>query len=311
TSAALPVWFYDAYVKQSPVRLAPGVTAIIGGGGNSLIVEGKREALLVDSKFPPGSRVLAHWIKRHVRQPIRYVVNTHYHYDHAQGNDLYPQAQIMAHELAPELMLGQDGHHWSRNLAALPTRKVASAGESVHLDDVEVVLEHPGHAHTRADLVVYLPKHDVLATGDLFFHTFHPFFDLSKAGASIEGLISAIETLAIKYPTATVIPGHGPVAKSTDLRNYAAYLDTLRRSALSVIDTGGTEDDAAAQAPEVERKVLPSFHHGEVSWATKESAARSVFRLVLAERRAKESAHPAALATPVENRIEALAGGQA
>jgi glyoxylase-like metal-dependent hydrolase (beta-lactamase superfamily II) len=310
TSAALPVWFYDAYIKQSAEGLAPGITAVIGGGGNSLVVQGKREALLVDSKFPPGSRVLQRWIKKRVSAPIRYVVNTHYHYDHAQGNDLYPGAEIMAHELAPALMLGQDGQHWARNLSALPTRKVPSTGERLRVDDLEVVLEHPGHAHTRADLVVYVPKYDVLATGDLFFHTYYPFFDLSKAGASIEGLISALEKLAIKYPTATVVPGHGPVAKSADLRGYAAYLDALRRSAVSVIERGGTEEEAAQQAPNVERSILPSFHHGQVSWATKESAARSVFRLVLAERRERDSEHPATPVASTQARADAIAGGQ-
>jgi len=171
SAVAAPVWFYDAYLRQSAVPLGTGVHALIGGGGNALVVEDGDEALLVDSKFPPGSDVMARWIRKHVAAPVTQLVNTHYHYDHAQGNTLYPKAKVIAHHSVPELMIAQEGEYWSRHYASLPVERVPDAGKICTVGSTQLVLRHLGVGHTHGDLTVYVPAHDVLVTGDLFFHT--------------------------------------------------------------------------------------------------------------------------------------------
>jgi glyoxylase-like metal-dependent hydrolase (beta-lactamase superfamily II) len=296
SAVAAPVWFYEAYLRQSPVTLAKGVHAIIGGGGNALVVEDGDETLLVDSKFPPGSNVLARWIRKHVRAPVKQLVNTHYHYDHAQGNELYPEAKIIAHHAVPDLMLTQEGEYWSRHLASLPIEPVPDAGKTVTVGSTEVVLRHLGVGHTHGDLAVYIPKHDVLATGDLFFNTYYPFFDLSRAGASISGLIKAIETLVKDYPTARVVPGHGPVATMEDYARYARYLKELSERVGVCISSGKSEDEAveSIDLKTWKKRVLPSFHDRRVSWATAETNIRSVYRLLRAEQPGRTTTSAAA-----------------
>ncbi|MDD9940617.1 MAG: MBL fold metallo-hydrolase [Myxococcales bacterium] len=287
-AVAAPVWFYDAYVRQSAVTLADGVQAVIGGGGNSLVIEDGGEALLVDSKFPPGSDVLARWVRKYVRSPITKLVNTHYHYDHAQGNELYPEATIIAHQRVPQLMITQEGEYWSRHFRGMPVEAVPDEGATIKVGSTDVVLRYLGVAHTHGDLVVYIPQHDVLVTGDLFFHTYYPFFDLSRAGASVHGLIDAIETLAEDYPSARVVPGHGPVANAEDLRRYADYLRYLTDQMLSCIAQGASEDDAVRtlNLKPWKKSVLPSLHDGRVSWATAETNLRCVYRLLAAQPKA-------------------------
>lgn len=288
SAVAAPVWFYQAYVHQSAVTLAKGVHAVIGGGGNALVVEDGHEALLVDSKFPPGSELLARWIRKHIRAPITQLVNTHYHYDHAQGNELYPTAKVIAHEKVPELMVAQEGEYWSRHHRGMPVERVPNRGATITVGSTEVLLRHLGVAHTHGDLVVYLPEHDVLATGDLFFHTYYPFFDLSKAGASLSGLIAAIETLVKDYPTARVMPGHGPMATIEDFARYADYLRQLRDSVAACIARGQSEDEAVKNIDlkPWKKGVLPSFHDRRVSWATAETNVRAVYRLLASEQAA-------------------------
>ncbi|HKU36714.1 MAG TPA: MBL fold metallo-hydrolase [Polyangiales bacterium] len=292
SAVAGPVWFYDAYIKQSAEQLAPGVHAVIGGGGNTLIVEDAGKALLVDTKFPPGSDVLARWVRKHVKSPIQYIVNTHYHYDHAQGNELYPEARIVAHHSVPELMIAQEGEYWSRHYAGLPSELIPDAGQRLQLGNTEIVLRHLGTGHTHGDLIAYLPAHDVLATGDLFFHTYYPFFDLSKAGVSLSGLIRAIDILVKDYAGARVVPGHGPLASTEDLARYAQYLRELRDRVAGCIARGESEDHAVASIELPKRRVLPSFHDRRVSWATRETNIRAAYRLLKAEPSAQPVTRP-------------------
>jgi cyclase len=245
----------------------------------------------VDTKFPPGSDVLARWIRKHISSPVKTLVNTHYHYDHAQGNEQYPGARILAHHSVPELMIAQEGEYWSKHYAGVPVDGVPDTGRTLRVGSTEVVLRHLGQAHTRGDLVAYLPAHNVLATGDLFFNTYYPFFDLSKAGASLSGLIHAIETLVNDYPDARVVPGHGPVGTIEDYRRYAQYLRHLRDQVAAAIAHGQTEDRAvnSIDLKTWKLRVLPSFHDRRVSWATPETNIRAVYRLLKAESAAHDA----------------------
>lgn len=285
-SAAAPLWFYQMYVRPSVATLAPGVHAVLGGGGNSLVVESAGEALIVDTKFPPGSNHLAKWVKKNVPSPVTKIVNTHYHYDHTQGNENYPHASIIAHALAPDLMLQQDGEFWSRHQAGLPSVGVRDSGQTITIGKKSVQLFYPGPAHTRADLVAYLPDDNILATGDLFFHTYYPFFDPSRAGVSIPGLVTAIRTVADRFPTARVVPGHGPIATIDDLRAYAAYLEHLFDAVARAIAAGQSEHEAVRTIALSgwKRKVLPSFHGARLAWGTRENNIRNVYRVLVAQR---------------------------
>ena len=293
-AGAAGIWFHRSYVRQTPIELAPGVHAVLGGGGNSLVVEGDDEILLVDPKFPPGSRSLAKWLSRRSSAPVTRVVNTHYHYDHTQGNALYTEAEIIAHARVPEFML--DGANpsnapdwWERHPGAVPTVGVDERRRRLTVGPHEVVLEYPGPGHTRGDLVVVLPKAGIVATGDLLFHTYYPFFDLTDHGVSLPGQVEALRRLARRHPDATFVPGHGPLARAEDLERFADYVAGLHAAVETAYRQGLSETAtvAAVGVPPLELSPLPSVLGMKFKWATRASNVRWVYRYVAGSDTAK------------------------
>jgi glyoxylase-like metal-dependent hydrolase (beta-lactamase superfamily II) len=285
------VWFYLSYVRQRVEELAPGVYAVFGGGGNSLVVQGGEEVLLVDPKFSPASRRLRGWISRGIGAPVGKVVNTHYHYDHTQGNVLYPGAQIIAHKNVPVLMLSCDNDfnssaYWESNRRSLPDETLDGGQRTVTVGGREVVLSHPGRAHTSGDLMIWLPEYRIVATGDLLFNGHYPFLDRDEGGASIHGLIRALRDLAGTYPEAVFLPGHGPLARAGDLRRHADYLEFLQESVEQALRDGLSEDEAVERIDLSgwDLSILPSFHGGKLTWATAKNNVRWVYQMSKGQR---------------------------
>jgi glyoxylase-like metal-dependent hydrolase (beta-lactamase superfamily II) len=276
-------WFYLSYVQQKAIELAPGVHAALGGGGNSLVVEDNNDVLLVDTKFPPGSETLQKWIAKNVKHPVTKIINTHYHYDHTQGNILYPDAQIFAQKNVPDLMRLRDNSWWKEHENGIPSEKnLIDQTSTLKVGNQEIILTYPGIAHTHGDLYVYLPKQNIVATGDLFFNTYYPFFDMAKGGVSIPKMILAIINIADKYPNAVFMPGHGSIANANDLRRYADYLVFLYQSVESAYRKSLSVDEAVKSIDLSQWNLnrLPSFHNGKLDWATAESNIRWVYEIL-------------------------------
>ena len=145
------------------------------------------------------------------------------------------------------------------------------------------MLTHPGPAHTQGDLWAYLRTGDkeIVATGDLVFHTYYPMMDLLEGGINIPGLINAVRTMASKHPNATFVPGHGPIATAADLNNYADYLQFLYDSVAQARQSGLTEDQAVSRIDLSKWNLtkLPTFHGGHLCWATAETNIRWVYQI--------------------------------
>lgn len=285
--------FYAAYLRPEHIELAPGVQAVTGGGGNSLIVKDGNDVLVVDTKFPPASDWLKKWLAKNVDKPVTMVVDTHYHYDHTQGNTNYPDARVYAYKTVPDLMRTNDPAWWNEHPGGVPkAENLVDGMATLKVGAQDVVLTFPGNAHTHGDLWVYLRRGDkeIVATGDLVFHTYYPFMDLKHGGIDIPGLINAVRTIAGKYPNATFLPGHGPVATAADLNRYADYLQALSDSVAQARATGLTEDQAAStiDLSKWGLSKLPSSHGWKLCWATAETNIRWVYRLQTGTQLSKE-----------------------
>ncbi len=272
--------FYEKYVRVTSTELAPGVYALFGGGGNSLVVEDGGEALLVDTKFPPGSTFLEEWISHNVKSPVMTVVNTHYHYDHTQGNSLYPEARKIAFFNVPGLMKSFDDDWWSSHEDGIPTDLVEDS-RVLKVGSTEVRLAHPPAAHTAGDLWVYLPRQNIVATGDLVFNGYYPFLDQPEGGTSIPGMITIVRELATEYPDAQFLPGHGAMARAEDLMRYADYLEALNTAVIAAHAEGLSAEDAANRTDlsKWHLALLPSFHHKKIIWATSKNDVRWAYVL--------------------------------
>jgi glyoxylase-like metal-dependent hydrolase (beta-lactamase superfamily II) len=280
-AAGVAGWFYCSYVRLTEASLAPGVDVVLAGGGNSLLVRDGPDLMVVDTKFPPGSD----WFQKRISKigaPVTIVVDTHYHYDHTQGNTNYSGAKIYAYKTVPDLMRKRDGDWWNSHQSGIPTELV-DAPRTIKVGAQDVVLTHPGPAHTQGDLYVYLRRGDkeIVATGDLLFNTYYPFMDLGEGGEDILGLISAVRTLSARYPNAVFVPGHGPLANAADLVRYADYLQFLNDSVAQARQKGLSEDQAVSSIDLSKWNLsrLPSFHGGHLCWATAETNIRWVYQI--------------------------------
>lgn len=267
------VWFYRSFVRMTTAELAPAVTAVFGGGSNSLVVESGGQVLVVDTKFPPVSKRLRRWVENYTDGPVT-VVNTHYHYDHTEGNVLYPKARIYAEENVGAFMQTDAAKH-KKPARGLPTHPVHGSLR-LQVGEEVAVLTHPEPAHTHGDLWVLLPRRpgrqDIVATGDIVFHTYYPFFDTHpQRGASIPGMIRVLRHWAAHYPDAVFMPGHGPLATAQDLDGYANYLETLWQEVEDARCQGLGLEEAAQRIllSKFHRKILPSFPNALIpEWAT-------------------------------------------
>jgi glyoxylase-like metal-dependent hydrolase (beta-lactamase superfamily II) len=223
-------------VEVKVERIAPGVAVLLGAGGNIGLSYGADGNIVVDDQYAPMSEKILAAIATVDPDPVRFVVNTHWHGDHTGGNEAMGKrgAVIVAHSNVRERMSSE------QFIAALDDRVPASPpaalpvvtfedGVALHLNGDTLHVVHVANAHTDGDSLVHWQKANVLHMGDTFFHKFSlPFIDLSSGG-SIDGLIAAVDKgLAASNATTRIIPGHGPVASRAELAAYKAMLVDVR-----------------------------------------------------------------------------------
>lgn len=215
--------------------LAPGVAVLFGAGGNIGVSYGRDGNVLIDDQFAPLTDKILAAVRRLDPDPVRFVINTHWHSDHSGGNENLGKAGavIVAHDnvrrrMAVEHLSKRFGKTPASPRAALPVVTFAQ-GVNFHLNEDQIHVVHVRKAHTDGDSLVHWAKADVLHMGDAFFHKVTlPFIDL-ESGGSIDGLIAAIRTgLSLAGPGTKIIPGHGPVATRADLQAYLAMLVDVR-----------------------------------------------------------------------------------
>lgn len=217
-------------------RIAPGVAVLFGAGGNIGLSYGADGNVIVDDQYAPLSEKIVAAIATVDPDPVRFVVNTHWHGDHTGGNEAMGNrgAVILAHTNVRTRMSSE------QFIAALNDKVPASPagalpvvtfedGVTLHLNGDTLHVVHVADAHTDGDSLVHWQQANVLHMGDTFFNKVTlPFIDLSSGG-SIDGLIAAADKgLAWSNEATRIIPGHGPVATRAELAAYRAMLVDIR-----------------------------------------------------------------------------------
>ncbi len=200
------------------------VHLIQGDGGNIVVVEGDRSMLVIDNGYPEQAADLFNTIMQVGNKPLRFMVNTHWHFDHAGGNDyLGPRTNLVAHDnVRKRLQEGMTFEAFNRVVApaephALP---VVTYSDSTTLYEGNQIirLRHFANGHTDGDSVAFIEPSKIVHMGDHYFANWFPFVDI-QSGGSVEGMsrnVAAI--LAMIDEDWVVVPGHGPLSKKADLQ---------------------------------------------------------------------------------------------
>jgi glyoxylase-like metal-dependent hydrolase (beta-lactamase superfamily II) len=238
-------------------RLRGNVSVLEGSGGNIAVLPGPDGKLLVDAGITASRPRIKEALAGLGDQPIKHLINTHWHFDHADGNEWLNQegATILAHENARKhLMSAQRVEDWNFDFPPSPSRAVPTetmtAEKTIHLNKTALFLKHYPNAHTDGDITVSLPEPDILHTGDIYWNGIYPFIDYSTGG-SIDGTISAAgAVLAVAGNETIIIPGHGqPVSNKRELKDYHDMLVAVRDNVAGLKKKGRSLDETVAAKP--------------------------------------------------------------
>ena len=243
-------------VEIKTEKLAEGVWMLTGAGGNIGVSAGADGVFMIDSQYAPLSDKIKAAVAGISKQPVRFVLNTHWHGDHVGGNENLGKtgAVIVAHDNVRKRMSSEqfikafNSKVPASPAAALPlVTFVDSVSFHVNGDDVDAF--HVPPAHTDGDAIVYFRKANVLHMGDTFFNGLYPFVDLSTGG-SIAGMIAACDRgLGMGDASTKIIPGHGPSGNKTDLKAFRDMLAASRDAVAPLVKAGKSLDDVKAAKP--------------------------------------------------------------
>jgi len=232
--------FSKVEIKVSHV--AGNVYMLQGAGGNIAACVGEDGIVIVDDQYAPLTDKIHAALKGITDKPLRYVINTHYHDDHTNGNLPFHEANIVAQDNVRKRL--ESGGLLGYSLASAenmsPSPKEAlpvvtfAQDVTLHLNGEDIHAVHVPSGHTDGDSVIFFPKANVVHMGDDFVTYGFPFVDI-VAGGSVRGMIAGLEGVIQKLPAdVKIIPGHGPVSNLDDVRAFLKMLEDT----LAVVEKG-------------------------------------------------------------------------
>ena len=240
-------------------EIRPGVFVFRGAGGTVTAVSASHGSAVIDTGFGPRVEEIRRALAGAVPHGVRWLVNTHWHFDHTDGNQTFAEAgaTIVAHANC-RTRLSRDQYvpslEWripASPRMAWPTITLDGSSDfDLGAETLQLLPQPP--SHTDGDIVVYMSSADVLVTGDLFTNGSYPVIDESSEG-SLRGMIKAIECLLplVKVNT-VVVPGHGPIANRDALADFLDMLHAIEDRILGLIDAKLSVPEIVAATPTVE-----------------------------------------------------------
>jgi cyclase len=247
----------SAGIKVVPVTA--NVTMISGAGGNIGILTGPEGKIMIDAGISTMAADVLKAMNGIDTQPLKYLINTHWHFDHTDGNELIhgAGATIVSHAKTRERLAVSTYmelikiHFPALPASALPTRTLTDSF-TFYMGGEEVTLQTVPPAHTDTDLYVWLKNANVIHAGDLFFNGSYPLIDYSTGG-NINGFLDGIsKVLAVAKDDTKIIPGHGPSASKADFVATHDTLATIRDRVAAAKKSGKSLPETIAAKPSAE-----------------------------------------------------------
>jgi cyclase len=240
-------------VEVKATKITNNTYMLTGAGGNIGLSVGEDAVFIVDDQFAPLTPKITAAIAQITPKPIKFVLNTHWHFDHTGGNENLGKAGalIVAHHNVRKRM-NSDQLMDFLNMKFKPSPKDAlpvvtfSADMSFHLNGEEIRAIHMPSAHTDGDAVVHYTGSDVIHMGDIYFNGMYPFID-SDSGGSADGVVAACDrVLQIATDKTRIIPGHGPLSNAAELKAFRDLVATVSGRVKSLVGQGKTLEDIKA-----------------------------------------------------------------
>jgi cyclase len=276
------------------------VHVLAGAGANITVQTGPLGVVVVDTGLPQYRDKVLAAIRTLSARPIRFVINTHAHQDHAGANEHLAaagtpvsgrgvavvgagqtgRAEIVAYELVLHRMSGASGSEAPTPAASWPTTTFSSPQKEFFTNGEGLQIVHQPSAHTDGDSLVFFRRSDVIAAGDVYSTVSYPVIDVQRGG-SITGALDGLNqllALAIsgeKTEGGTmIVPGHGRVSDEADLVEYRDMVTIIRDRVQEMIKKGMTLDQVKAASPTMEYDGL----YGRAPGWSKDQFVEAVYR---------------------------------
>jgi glyoxylase-like metal-dependent hydrolase (beta-lactamase superfamily II) len=254
-----PVLAINAEAAKSDITTTPvrgNISVLMGSGGNIGVFSSAEGKFMIDAGIAVSMPKLKAALSTISPLPPKYLVNTHWHWDHADGNGwLHAEgATIVAHEnvlhrLADRTRVIEWGYTFPPMArGALPTVTYTKS-KTIEFGGETITLSNYGGGHSDGDTAVYFKNADVLLLGDIFWNGHYPFIDYG-AGGSIDGMIRWVD-ISLKRATSRtiIVPGHGPVGDRSQLLEYRDMLVTIRKNVAALKKQGLSLAQIVARRP--------------------------------------------------------------
>lgn len=237
--------------------IAPSGPDMSQVGGNIGVFTSDEGVLVVDDNYYTQVRngqnvrlaeAVVDEIRKLTSQPIRFIVNTHHHSDHAGGNPVFAKlGTIYAQKNVRNRIL--EGYKNAKEKLDFDPVKAAPSvtydGELIfHLGGEEIHLYHPARAHTDGDTIVHFKNANIALWGDAFINNWVPVVDVAGGASTLEWLQFIDRGIQLVGENATMVPGHGAVGTAADVRRFRTYFTTMHTRVRAAIAAGKTRDQA-------------------------------------------------------------------
>lgn len=245
-------------VDVSIEPVADDLYALFARGGNIGVSVGDDGVFLIDDQYAPLTPKILAAIATLSDQPVRFLINTHYHGDHTGGNENLGRTGtvIVSHDHLRSRLKNRAIHRsggWSEDGANHGLPVITFNDEmSFHLNGDEARAFYVPNAHTDGDAVIHFRQANVVHIGDLMFNGLFPYIDVD-AGGNVDGVLAGVDrVLELADEQTRIIAGHGPLATVADLRSYRKMVATVRDRVAARVEAGESLEQVLAAAPSAE-----------------------------------------------------------
>ena len=254
-----PVITIKNAAAKTPITVFPlrgNIHVFEGSGGNIAVFNGPEGKLMVDAGIAVSQPKIVAAMNKISVEPLKYLIDTHWHFDHTDGNEWVQQAgaTIIGHENTKKnLSKTITVKDWNYTFQPHPKEGlpiiIFKDEHTLKFNGEEIHMKYYQPAHTDSDISVYFPHGDVLHVADTWWNSYYPFIDHSSGGA-LNGMINACNhNIKITTNKTIIIPGHGAVGNRGQMIEYRDMLVTVKENVSKLKKAGRSLNETIAAKP--------------------------------------------------------------